>query len=180
MTTIHPDSSIPSGAWTLWYHSPEENKWSLNTFTKIYTCNTWAEFTTIFDIIRKSSQRLTDTTGTSEIISDGMFFLMRDPLPPLWENSANIRGGGYSFRTARKDATDIFYAYCLGIMAEAICVNPENKINGISISPKKGFNIIKIWNTNAEKFNIPNDLRQIVREVRIDDTIYTPFHQKNM
>jgi len=176
---VSSESPIPSGSWTLWYHCPEENKWSLNTFTKLYTINTWSDFMTIFDTIKNSSQRLTDTS-TSNIISDGMFFLMRDPTPPLWENSANIRGGGYSFRTARKDSSDIFYIYCIATMAEIISTNPANRINGISISPKKGFNIIKIWNTNAEKFNDPKDLRQIVREVRMDDTIYTPFHQKNM
>jgi hypothetical protein len=177
---ITPDLNIVSGSWTLWYHCPEENKWSLNTFTKIHTSHTWSDFATIFDIIKRSPQRLTDNHVTSDIISDGMFFLMRDPMPPLWENSANIRGGGYSFRTARKDATDIFYTYCLATMAEIISTNPENKINGISISPKKGFNIIKIWNTNADRFNNPKDLKQIIREVRMEDAIYTPFHQKNM
>lgn len=180
-TTLSVELPISSGSWTLWYHCPDENKWSLNTFTKVYTSNTWSEFINIFDIIKKSPQRLTDNGNTSsDVFSDGMFFLMRDPIPPLWENSANIRGGGYSFRTARKDATDIFYVYCLAMMAEILSFHPGNRMNGISISPKKGFNIIKIWNTNAEAFNTPCDLRQIVREVRIDDTIYTPFYQKNM
>lgn len=180
ISTSISDAPIPSGPWSLWYHCPEESKWSLNTFTKLFTCHTWSDFMTIYETIRKSPQTLTDNSNKSDVFSDGMFFLMRDPLPPLWENSANIRGGGYSFRTVRKFAADIFYLYCLAIMGEAVSTDPNNKINGISISPKKGFNIIKIWNTNSEKFNTPYDLQQIVQEVRMDDVIYTPFHQKNM
>ena len=58
--------------------------------------------------------------------------------------------------------------------------NPLNKVNGVSISPKKNFNIIKIWNTNAETFNKITDIKHLVKDLKVDDFMYTPFHQKNM
>ena len=56
--------------------------------------------------------------------------------------------------------------------------NSENKINGITISPKRGFNIIKVWNTDAQKFNNPSDVTSL--STRDDEIIYTPFIQKKM
>jgi len=56
---------------------------------------------------------------------------------------------------------------------------PDNRINGISISPKRGFNIIKVWNTDAQKFHGAGDLHG-VNTVKDGEIIYTPFVQKKM
>ena len=54
--------------------------------------------------------------------------------------------------------------------------SPDNRINGITISPKRGFNIIKLWNTDAQKFYSPSDINIPSN----DEVIYTPFIQKKM
>jgi hypothetical protein len=58
--------------------------------------------------------------------------------------------------------------------------NADNKINGISISPKRGFNIIKVWNTDAQKFNQPATLCSSITPLKESEIIYTPFVQKKM
>ena len=35
------DSAIPSGSWTLYFHSPEETKWTLNTFINLGSMKNW-------------------------------------------------------------------------------------------------------------------------------------------
>jgi hypothetical protein len=55
----------------------------------------------------------------------------------------------------------------------------ENRINGLSISPKRGFNIIKVWNADAQKFSQPSNLHA-VSNIRESEIIYTPFLQKKM
>jgi len=160
---INLDSSIPSGSWTMYFHSPEETKWTLNTFISIGPMKTWREFWTIMDTLKIDS------------LSDGMFFMMRDPSPPLWESSHNIRGGCYSFRYPKKDAHDNYINYIIGAMIGSI-TSPDNRINGITISPKRGFNIIKLWNTDAQKFCNISDINIPC----IDEIIYTPFVQKKM
>ena len=60
-----------------------------------------------------------------------------------------------------------------------LSADSANSVNGISISPKRGFNIIKVWNTDAQKFNQPTDLTAI-STIRDADIIYTPFVQKKM
>jgi hypothetical protein len=162
------DSAIPSGSWTLYFHSPEETKWTLNTFVSLGSMKIWKDFWTIINTLDQES------------FSNGMFFMMRDPVPPLWENHQNIRGGYYSFRCQKKDAPEIYIDYMISTMINQLTKHSSNLINGLSISPKRGFNIIKVWNTNAQVFNKIPDLHYGFNSVVENDVIYTPFVQKKM
>ena len=163
---ISLQSAIPTGPWTLYFHSPQETKWTLNTFISLGSMKTWHQFWSIMEALNIES------------FSDGMFFLMRDPSPPLWESHHHIRGGCYSFRCQKKDAADIYVTYAIGAMLDALSAK-ENRVNGISISPKRGFNIIKVWNTDAQKCHSSADL-EAVSSIKESDIIYTPFVQKKM
>jgi len=129
---------------------------------------TWRRFFQVMDTLK------TDT------LSEGMFFLMRDPLPPLWENFNHIYGGAYSIRVIKKDAGEAFITYGIAAILEAITSDPANVVNGISISPKKTHNIIKVWNSNWTKFRSPSELALLLPGLTADDIIYTPFTDKKM
>jgi hypothetical protein len=159
-------SAIPTGPWTFYFHSSEETKWTLNTFINLGSMKTWQQFWSIIELLK------------TESFSDGMFFLMRDPSPPLWESHHHIRGGCYSIRSSRKDATDVYLTYSIAAMLN-VASSPDNRINGISISPKRGHNIIKVWNTDSQNFNRASSL-QALGSIREADIIYTPFVQKKM
>jgi hypothetical protein len=162
------DTPIPTGSWTLYFHSPEETKWTLNTFVSLGAMKTWRDFWSIVDTLKV------------DFLCDGMFFMMKDPSPPLWESHHHIRGGCYSFRCQRKDANDICINYMIACMLGCITTD-DNKINGISISPKRGFNIVKIWNTDAQKFYEPSDIMSSISpHIKEADILYTPFVQKKM
>jgi hypothetical protein len=172
MTTLLDDSKIssliPTGSWTVYFHSPEETKWTLNTFVSLGSMKTWHQFWSIMEVLK------------TESFSDGMFFLMRDPAPPLWESHYHIRGGCYSFRCQKKEAADVYLTYSIAAMLGGAATSDDNKINGISISPKRGFNIIKVWNTDAQKFSQPSTLCTSISTVKESEIIYTPFVQKKM
>jgi hypothetical protein len=55
---------------------------------------------------------------------------------------------------------------------------PEDIIQGITISPKKGFHVIKLWNKEASKFNKSTGLAVI--DKRVADVRYTPHVEKKM
>ena len=65
-------------------------------------------------------------------------------------------------------------------MINCASTNPENYINGLSISPKRGFNIIKVWNGDSQKHNRVNEINTELNSVQAADIIYTPFVQKKM
>ena len=161
------DSLIPTGPWTMYFHSPEETKWTLNTFINLGPMKTWREFWIVIDTLKPES------------LSEGMFFMMRDPSPPLWESSQNIRGGCYSFRYQKKDAHDVYINCIISAMLGTL-TRVENHINGITISPKRGFNIIKVWNTDAQKCNTSSDINTDFSSISEGDVLYTPFVQKKM
>lgn len=162
------DSTIPSGSWTLYFHSPEESKWTLTTFTSLGSMKTWKDFWSVMDALG------------SDAFNEGMFFIMRDPIPPLWENHQNIRGGYYSFRCQKRDASDSYINHIIAAMTNQLTKNATNQINGISISPKRGFNIVKVWNQTSVQYNKPSDLQYGITPVVESDVIYTPFVQKRM
>jgi len=163
------DTPIPTGSWTLYFHSPEETKWTLNTFISLGSMTTWRDYWAVINTLKQ------------ENLAEGMFFMMRDPSPPLWESHQNIRGGCYSIRCQKKDAPDTYINYSIACMLNSMANDKENRINGITISPKRGFNIIKVWNTNVEKFNHPSDIHpDVANLVKDSEIIYTPFVQKKM
>ena len=80
-----------------------------------------------------------------------MFFLMKNGIFPNWEDPSNRLGGCLSFKVSStnviKEWSDIF----LKCILEELLKDGNDKINGLSISPKKEFNIIKIWFSESFK-----------------------------
>jgi hypothetical protein len=177
MSTPDLDSPLPSGTWTLYFHAPREKRWSIDTFQPIATFKTLREALQVF-------QELGDK------IKRGMYFCMRDPIPPLWENYQNIRGGSYSFRGGPEEGGEYYKAYILGAMLGEVTTSKENQITGISISPKimsgpngshrVGFYVIKVWNKDSEKFKQASELNLLHPKLTPADVLYTPHTDKKM
>jgi hypothetical protein len=123
-------------------------------------------------------------------IKRGMYFCMRDPIPPLWENYQNIRGGSYSLRGGPDDGSDYYKSYIIGAMMNYITHNEDDQIVGISISPKimsgpngahrVGFYVIKLWNKDSEKFNSISGINLLHPKLVPSDVLYTPHVEKKM
>jgi hypothetical protein len=166
---INTNSNIPTGTWTLYFHSQEETKWTLNTFTSLGSIKTWNDFWKLINAVKDDS------------FMDGMFYMMRDPCPPLWESHQNIYGGCYSFRCQRIDAAYVYINYIIAAMLGKLSTSSENIINGITISSKRGgFNIVKVWNSDAQKFNYKDDINVCFSNISPHDIMYMPFIEKKM
>ena len=165
---------IPTGSWCLYYHNPVDTRWIPESYEKIATVKTWDE---LFAILRE----LTDVS-----LQQGMFFWMRDGIPPIYENHANIKGGCYSLRVSRQRATQFFLTYTIACFLGNVVTNPLNQIQGISISPKRiveknqSFNVIKIWNKDSVKYNKGEQLVRLENIQQCSEVIYTPHIQKKL
>jgi len=105
---------------------------------------------------------------------------MRGQFSPLWENKANIRGGSYCLKVPRRNAIEVFTRY-LAAAALGICAKDNvNEIVGVTISPKKGFCIIKIWNTNAKTFGSSADLQILHDDVKTEEILYRRHTDQRM
>ena len=165
--SLKPEDKIPTGDWTLYFHSPAEKKWSIDTFHNLGTAKTWDDFCKLINAQEDSKW------------ARGMYFWMKGNVPPLWENFQNIKGGSYSICIGESDSIDIFHRYTAACML--CCVTQSDDIvQGITISPKKGFHVIKIWNKDASRYNKASGMKVLDKRVNGSEVRYMPHVEKKM
>jgi hypothetical protein len=162
------DITFPSGSWTLYFHDPEDSSWTQASYKIL------GSFTTFPDLWATLHH-----IGEAKLLT-GMFFLMRDPYLPLWENRANIRGGSYSIKIPEKSAHETFARYSAAGILNMIAKEEGNQIVGISISPKKGFHILKLWNVDAKFFHKASEIHLYGDGMIPSDVIYRPHVDQKM
>ncbi len=134
--SISPKLHLLNDKWDLYYHLPQNSNWDLSSYC----------------IINKSINTAEDVKMLSEsinsnIIKHCMLFIMRDGIAPMWEDAKNRDGGFFSYKISNRHVYDIWKQLMMLMCGESLCVNPSHNkhINGITISPKKQFCIVKIW-----------------------------------
>jgi hypothetical protein len=160
--------SFPIGSWTLYFHDPTDSSWTADSYKFIGTFKTFPDLWATFAKI-----------GETRLLT-GMFFMMKDPFPPLWENRQNIRGGSYCIKVPEKSAHETYTRYVAAGVLNAVSTEDSNNIVGISISPKKGFHILKVWNVDSKKFNKPTEIAILGDGMIQSDVIYRPHVDQKM
>jgi hypothetical protein len=142
--------------WNVYYHLPHDKNWDLSSYSVII-----GEMDSVEKVI--SVNRLLD----ENIVKNCMLFVMRVGITPMWEDPRNRNGGCFSYKVVNKNVPeiwrDLFYLLC----GESLCIDTENNkhINGITISPKKNFCIIKIW-LDTPELQDPNVIYSIANLVK--------------
>lgn len=145
------------GKWDLYYHLPYVKEWDISSYTVIMKNIDTVEKLVA---INKYTPEL--------IIKQCMLFVMRTGITPRWEDPKNKNGGCFSFKIVNKFVVSVwkllFYSMCGETIFEKS--NHNSLVNGITISPKKNFCIIKIWMENCSVqdpnliVQIPNLIKQ--------------------
>lgn len=136
--------------WTLWAHLPHDIDWSVNSYKQIMSFETVEEAVALCE------------TLPDKMVKNCMLFLMRYGIQPVWEDEKNRKGGCFSYKVNNKGVSDawkkLFYSLVGETLTEDMGLLPQ--INGITISPKKSFCIIKIW-TSVCNYQNPNVILKI-------------------
>jgi len=121
--------------WVLWAHLPHNTDWSLKSYKKIITLTTVEEVIGLYN------------TLPDKLVKNCMLFLMREGITPTWEDVKNRNGGCFSFKIANKFVPTIWKRLSFVLMGETLSNDTKllRSSNGITISPKKTFCIIKVW-----------------------------------
>ena len=115
--------------WSLWYHSINDTSWEKSSYTPMVDINNFFDYKFIIDNFKQNHYQ------------NGMFFCMKEDIFPNWEDPNNRMGGCLSFKVYSKNIVNEWNILLLKCITGSIM-----KIkNNISISPKKEFNIVKIW-----------------------------------
>ena len=123
--------------WTLYYHDPTNSQWDDSSYTRVMRVQTVGELLAML----LSMQRMA--------FHHGMFFLMRENIFPTWEDPLNRTGGCWSYKVQAKDVSKVWFEVALHLAMGELSIVEANVLNGISLSPKRGFCIMKIWNQHA-------------------------------
>lgn len=131
MTETHPLQST----WKLWFHRCDDNKWDFPSYQKLGEFNCVEDFAIISNALDKIH------------VENSMLFLMREDIKPMWEAEENITGGCLSFKIYKNNIHPCWNQLSAFLIGENILKEEGDfeKVNGISISPKKTFSILKIW-----------------------------------
>lgn len=159
--------NIPTGPWTLHVHETEETKWDAASYKELYVANTWEE---LGAVLRELGPR------TLKI----MMFAMQGSRPPRWENKENIAGGSFSFLISHRRAIEVFQLYVAAAASDTATVNPAHKIVAVSMSPKKGHCVIKLWNASFKAFSLPSDIAILDPDVRADEISFVKNSDRKM
>lgn len=135
----------------LWFHNLDTNDWSFKSYQKIYEIKNICDFWSIYN--------------NHYCLHNGMYFLMKNDIKPLYESEDNKNGGCWSIKL-NNNVFKIWLNLCLDFVGSILDEN--NIINGLSISFKHRFYIIKIW-INDSKYNNIDD-------INIDNTILKKFN----
>src|SRR5258706_6709410 len=94
--------------WNLFSHEKEEinNNWTLDGYEKLGIFTTVEEFWKIYNNID---------------ITNGMFYLMRQNYPPIWDDPKNINGGAWTFRVDKKILNRFWVEISLYCVGATIC-----------------------------------------------------------
>ena len=137
--TQHPLSD----KWVLWAHLPHDTDWSLSSYKKIMELSTVEEILSLYSAIPE------------KLVKNCMLFLMRKHINPIWEDPANRGGGCFSFKVLNKNVHKAWTNLSYTLVGETLMKSQNilHIINGITVSPKRSFCIIKIWLTNCNMQN---------------------------
>lgn len=147
--------------WTMWAHLPHDTNWTLESYKNIYTISTIGEGISLIEC-------MSDT-----LVKNCMLFLMKEGITPVWEDKANRDGGCFSYKVLNKNVYQSWKELCYIILGGSI--SSDNKfvdsVNGITISPKKNFCIIKIWLSNCNHQN-PNIITKSITEMNANTCMF--------
>jgi len=123
--------------WVVWSHYSHDINWSLSSYTPLITVTCVEELVQLLK------------TLPEKVVTTSMIFFMREGVTPMWEDARNRAGGCFSYKVSTADVKTTFTQACLGAAGETIGDEAFSaKVTGISVSPKKGFSVLKVWMAN--------------------------------
>jgi hypothetical protein len=123
-------------SWNMYFHDPYDNNWDDKSYKMLGVISSVDDYINYFKAFK-------------ELFKKGMFFIMRLDIMPRYEDELNIKGGCFSFKIMADELENKFFDLCANIIGENFANNNDENIiyniNGISISPKKFYYIVRIW-----------------------------------
>lgn len=120
--------------WRAYVHHPNDVDWTRESYTSIGILSSVSDFWSTWNAV-------------VPVVERTMLFFMREHIFPSWDDPACIDGCIASVIVHQSQAAETFERIVQCTLGEVL-VRDKSKwdlVNGVSIGPKKGFCVIKIW-----------------------------------
>lgn len=148
MSTPDYEEHFLNDTWTLHFHSAADSDWTMQSYKRIGQIGSVEEFCNVY-------------IELAPHLHKAIWFLFREHVFPCWDDPANLRGGCLSLKVLKQHAAEFWKRLCSRMVGESFLKGEHavdwSHVNGVSISPKKHFVIIKIWTScemNIDQFDI--------------------------
>jgi hypothetical protein len=125
--------------WRAFFHDPANADWTMQSYVPLMTVGSVKDAWLLHNTI-------------DDLVSSGMFFIMREHVFPCWDDKHNIDGGCVSLKVPHNRTRDVFRDISHRMLGETLVGDDWDHVNGVSVSPKKAFNIIKLWLSGPAAF----------------------------
>ena len=135
---VAPDDGLPdtflNDTWRVYAHHPSNADWTHKSYTPVGIVASVGDFWTVWN----SCVACVDRT---------MLFFMREHVFPSWDDPACIEGAIASVIVDAGQATAVFRDIVQRALGETLVAGAAawTDINGVSIGPKNGFCVVKVW-----------------------------------
>ena len=125
--------------WTFWYHHTKLDDWSKKSYICLNKTNISEEFWGTFKLFSKKHY------------DDGIIFIMKENIFPDWSDPENSNGGFISIKIDTRidnvNIQNIVKIWLQNLISNTLMQKKMNNLilHGISISPKSGHYVLKIW-----------------------------------
>jgi translation initiation factor 4E len=147
---MDPNQKLPIN-WSIWYHQEKDN-WKLSGYKKMYDIKTPKDFWKLYNNWNKIKG-----------VNYKHYFIIRENVTPIWEDTANINGGCWSFKISEEMAPKLWEDLSIYLVCNQITQNDD--IIGLSLCLKKNNNtVIKIWNKDSKKNSLNLINKNIIKK----------------
>lgn len=134
--------------YTVWFHDSIDKNFELDSFNKIHTFNNVEDYFSVSNAL----------SSIPKMLLNNLIFVMRDGIEPLWTHESNINGGCISWKIDKEQSLKCWENLFKMLVSNEFNELEQYNITGISIAPKKGCNIIKLWFGQNIPQNVLNNI----------------------
>ena len=157
--------------WTLWYTKPAVDK-----------SESWSDLlrpVTFFQTVEEFWAIVQNIPEPHELPLKSDYHVFRDDIRPEWEDSANSKGGKWSYhiRSKSSDIDELWLRALLAVIGETIDED-DSQINGVVLSVRRGTSKFALWTKSEDKTdaltNIGARFKQVLKLGEEDKIEFLP------
>lgn len=134
------DGVFFNDTWRAYVHHPNDTDWTHASYKSVGMLSNVDDFWLMWN-------------ACEPVITGTMLFVMREGVFPTWDDAACIDGSIGSAIVPETRAPEVFRDIVQMAVGECIARSPGqwSDVNGVSVAPKKGFCVVKLWTSSTEK-----------------------------